>query len=137
MIAIHVIKQTVAHACRNYNHVSSPDDGFYTPRVVLASKTEPRTAGRDAQHLVSCTVEVRGVIHCIAPLRGDDANLADVRFNPVRGGVCRDKGGVVDDEGLGVEGRVGDEVVSWNLVFGDAELGEGREIGVGRVHCWL
>lgn len=33
-----------------------------------------------------------------------------------------------------MEGRVGDEVVSWDLVFGDAELGEGREIRVGRAH---
>jgi hypothetical protein len=84
MIAVHVVEETVAHARRNDNHVSSADNGFDTPRVVLASKTEPRTASRDAQHLVSCTVEVRGVIHCIAPLRGDDANLADVRFDPVR-----------------------------------------------------
>lgn len=43
---------------------------------------------------------------------------------------------MVDDEGLEVEGRVGDEVVSRDLVFGDAELGERSEIGigVGRAH---
>lgn len=33
-----------------------------------------------------------------------------------------------------MEGRVGDEVISWDLVFGYAELGEGSEIGIGRAH---
>lgn len=83
MVTINIFKETVAHACRDYNNVSSLDNGFDTPRIVFASKTEPRTAGRDAQDLVSCTVKVRGVIHGIAPLRGNDTNLADVRFDPV------------------------------------------------------
>jgi hypothetical protein len=33
-----------------------------------------------------------------------------------------------------VDGRIRDEVVSWYLVFGDAEIGEGSEIGFGRAH---
>lgn len=33
-----------------------------------------------------------------------------------------------------MEGGIGDEAVSRDLVFGDAELGEGSEIGIGRTH---
>lgn len=45
-------------------------------------------------------MEVRGVIHGVAPLRGDDADSEEMGFDLVCRGLCRGECGVVDDEGL-------------------------------------
>lgn len=48
---------------------------------------------------MSRTVEVRGVIHGVAPLRGDDADFEEMGFDLVWRGLCRGEGGMVYDEG--------------------------------------
>lgn len=132
-VRVHVLEETVGDARGHDNDVAPFDDGLDAAGVELAAKTELCAAGGDAEDLVGGAVEVGGVVHCVAPLGGDDADAEEVGFDGVGGGVGvllmlllgGGEGGVVDEEGLGGEGGVGEEVVGWDEVFGDAELGEG------------
>lgn len=131
-----VLEQTMSDARGHDDDVALADDGLDAAGIALAAEAELCAAGGDAENLVGGAVEVGGVVHCVAPLGGDDADGAEMGLDGIGGGgrgggggcggsLFGGKGGVVDDEGLGVEGRVGEEVVGWDEVLRDAEVGEG------------
>jgi len=69
---------------------------------------------------VGYAVEMGSAIHCISPLRSDNSDSFQVGFYAGSRG-CRRQTSIVDQEGLILNGCIGNELIARNLVTRDVK----------------
>jgi len=69
---------------------------------------------------VGCAVEMGGTIHCISPLGSDNSGIFQVGFYAGSRG-CGRQTSMVDQEGLVLNGCIGNELIATNLVTRDVK----------------
>ncbi|GJC89797.1 hypothetical protein ColLi_12635 [Colletotrichum liriopes] len=109
-----VLQQAVSNSGGNHHDVALLDHGLDAPLVALAPETQPRASAADAQHLVRRAVEVAGAVHGVPPLRLDDPDRGEVRFDGGRAGG--EEGGVVDQKRFVLDARIWEQAMRWDQV---------------------
>lgn len=99
-----VIQQTMTDSSRYDNQVPALDRGLKSLGILLASEAESCTSCNYPEDLVGRRVKMCLAVHGILPLRGNLTDLLEPA-RELRG--CGVKGSMVNHEGFGLNGSVG------------------------------